>query len=134
MSGATKGVAARILEKCPKAQFTHCAAHRLNLCVVKCCTIHEVSNAMDCADGGVRFFNNSRKHQFFETCVQDERHANPQFEQRTKLKELCRTRWVERHDAFEVFVHLYKYLQNVKHYGLLTWTRLSNQAYSHPNV
>ena len=109
MSGATKGVAARILEQCPKAQFTHCAAHRLNLCVVKCCTIREVSDAMDCADGVVRFFNNSPKCQlFFSKCVQDERHGNPQFEQRTKLKELCRTHWVERHDAFEVFVHLYK--------------------------
>ena len=132
MSGATKGVAARILEKCPKAQFTHCAAHRLNLCVVKCCTIHEVSNAMDCADGGVWFFNNSRKRQlFFETCVQDERHANPQFEQRTKLKELCRTRWVERHDAFEVFVHLYKplivCLETIASSPAAEWNRQTRQ-------
>ena len=109
MSGTTKGVAARILEQCPKAQYTHCAAHRLNLCVVKCCSIREVSNAMDCADSVVRFFSNSPKRQlFFEKCVDSERDANHQFEQRTKLKELCRTRWVERHDAFEVFVHLFK--------------------------
>ena len=29
---------------------------------------------------------------------------------RTKLKEMCRTRWVERQDAFEVFVQLYHYV------------------------
>ena len=33
-------------------------------------------------------------------------------EKRKKLKELCHTRWVERHDSFEVFVNLYKPLVN----------------------
>jgi len=105
MAGATKGAAARLLELYPKALFTHCTSHRLNLCIVKCCSIREIQNSMEIADSVCRFFNNSPKRQLFlETFLQGER--------KKKLKELCRTRWVERHDAFEVFIHLYKPLVN----------------------
>ena len=41
MSGKSKGAASCILSKYPKALYTHCAAHRLNLCVMKCCSIME---------------------------------------------------------------------------------------------
>ena len=50
MAGKTKGVAARINTLYPKALYTHCAAHRLNLCVVKCCGIIEVNNVMHIAE------------------------------------------------------------------------------------
>ena len=44
MAGKSKGVASHIHSKYPKALYTHCASHGLNLCVMKCCTIREVSN------------------------------------------------------------------------------------------
>ena len=50
MSGKTKGAAARIASQFPKALFTHCMSHRMNLCVVKCCSIQEVANMMQIAD------------------------------------------------------------------------------------
>ena len=50
MAGKTKGAAAHIAESYPKAVYTHCAAHVLNLCVVKCCNIPEFRNAMDIGD------------------------------------------------------------------------------------
>ena len=56
MAGKSKSVASRILSKYPKALYTHCAAHRLNLCVMKCCSIREVSNMMQTADKISRFF------------------------------------------------------------------------------
>ena len=105
MSGYIRGVAARISTHYPKALYTHCAAHRLNLCIVKCCSIREVSNMMETADSITRFFNNSPKRQLelekwiVEVC--------PSEEKRHKLKEMCRTRWIERHEAFEVFVDLF---------------------------
>lgn len=34
--------------------------------------------------------------------------ANSEISKRKKLKDLCRTRWVERHDAFEAFWDLYE--------------------------
>ena len=56
MAGLTKGVAARIRAKYPKATYTHCASHRLNLCIVKSCSIREISNMMQTADSISRFF------------------------------------------------------------------------------
>ena len=46
MAGRSKGVAAQITKFYPKALYTHCAAHRFNLSVVKCCTLKEVANMM----------------------------------------------------------------------------------------
>ena len=104
MVGKFKGVAARIYSQYPKALYTHCASHRLNLCVVKCCSIREVSNMMQTADKISRFFNNSPKRQVrLEEWIES---TLPE-ENQKKLKELCRTRWVERHEAFEVFSDLF---------------------------
>ena len=104
MAGKSKGVASRIHSKYPKALYTHCASHRLNLCVMKCCTIREVSNMMQTADTISRFFKNSPKRQLeLEKWIDS---VLPE-EKRKKLKELCRTRWVERHEAFEVFSDLF---------------------------
>ncbi len=41
MADRVKGAASRITAMYPKAIYTHCAFHRLNLCVVKCCSISE---------------------------------------------------------------------------------------------
>ena len=104
MAGRSKGAAARITSQYPKAVYTHCAAHRLNLCVVKCCSVREVSNMMQTADAVARFFSNSPKRQLaLETWIDD----IFQDEKRKKLKEMCRTRWVERHEAFEIFADLF---------------------------
>ena len=91
MAGKSKGVAFRILSKYPKALYVHCAAHRLNLCVMKCCSIWEVSNMMQTADKISRFFSNSPKRQLaLEKWIDNVLTE----ENRKKLKELCRTRWV----------------------------------------
>jgi len=39
MAGQSKGAAACTRYKHPKTIYMHCASHRLNLCVVKCCNI-----------------------------------------------------------------------------------------------
>ena len=105
MAGRKKGAAARIAEFHPKAIYTHCAAHALNLCVVKCCSIPEIRNAMDIADSICRFFCNSPKRQLaLEKWVSQMLEG----EQRRKIKSVCKTRWVERHEAFEVFLDLFQ--------------------------
>jgi len=48
MAGCSRGVATRIQDKFPKVLYTHCAAHRLNLYVVKCCSIHKITNLRQC--------------------------------------------------------------------------------------
>lgn len=61
MAGKSRGAAAHIMEQYPKAIYTHCMAHRLNLCIVKCCSLRDVDNMMQIADKVVRFFGNSPK-------------------------------------------------------------------------
>ena len=105
MSGHTKGAAARVSAMFPKALYTHCASHRLNLCIVKSCSNREVTNMMEVVDSISRFFNNSPKRQLeLEKWIAA---VLPGEKKRRKLKMLCRTRWVERHDAYEVFTDLF---------------------------
>ena len=47
MEGVNKGVQARIKRVVSQAQYTHCRAHQLNLCIVPACRIPEVRNMMD---------------------------------------------------------------------------------------
>ena len=63
MTGLSKGVAARICAKYPKATYSHSASHTLNLCIVKCCSIREVSNMIQTSDSISRFFKYSPKRQ-----------------------------------------------------------------------
>ena len=60
---------------------------------------------MDTADSICRFFSNSPKRQLaFETWIEQKLEG----ERRSKLKSICKTRWVERHEAFEVFIDLFE--------------------------
>jgi hypothetical protein len=48
---------------------------------------------------------------------------------RTKLKQLCRTRWVERHDAFSVFLDFFPAIvQTLEHFAKLPNTRTPGAA------
>lgn len=105
MAGKVKGVATRISKKYPKAHYMHCAAHVLNLCIVKALNIRIIQNMMDLADGVFKFFHNSPKRQLgFDQTVDEWAGEST----RKNLKEMCRTRWVERHEAFETFCALYE--------------------------
>ena len=93
----------------PKAIYTHCSSHVLNLCIVKSIYLREVSNMMDVASSISRFFSNSPKRQLLlDKYVEQIHSANSEISKRKKLKDLCRTRWVERHNAFEAFWDLYE--------------------------
>lgn len=104
MAGKTKGVGARIQRQHPKALPFWCVAHQLNRCIVQACSIPSVRNMMNTADQIVRFFEFSpAKQNTLEDAI--DRYGEVEF-QKKKLKELCRTRWVERHDALDVFIDL----------------------------
>lgn len=81
---------------------------------------------MGLADSVARFFKNSPKRQVaLEMVINDESDSN--YPKRTKLKEMCRTRWVERQDAFEIFVQLYhfvvKCLEDISGENSASWNR-----------
>ena len=105
MAGKINGVAACIASLHPKAVYTHCASHRLNLCIVKCCSIREINNMMQTADGIARFFKYSPKRQLaLEKWIDS---IPVDHEKQKKLKEMCRTRWVEHHESFQIFIELF---------------------------
>ena len=125
MSGSIRGAAARICADYPKALYVHCAAHRLNLCIAKCCNNREVSNMIEIVGSVSRFFNNSPKRQLaLEKWINE---VLPTEEKRRKLKDLCRTQWVERHEAYEVFIDLFlplvSCLEDIVHSSPAEWNR-----------
>ena len=70
---------------------------------------------MDIGDKVCHFFAFSPKRQLaFESSVDEVLDG----EKRKRLKSICKTRWVERHEAFEVFVDLFQplvyCLENIK--------------------
>ena len=104
MSSSSAGVQARIRQVSPLALYTHCHSHQLNLCIVKACSLPKIRNASGVVSEIAKFFNYSPKRQhFFERVVQS---VAPE-EKKTKLKDLCRTRWVQRIDSYTVFHDLY---------------------------
>lgn len=105
MAGKFKGVKSRILELNDKALFFHCASHCLSLCVVKACQVPYVKNMMGTMKQLALFFSNSPKRQRkLEQVIGD---AMPD-SRKEKLVDLCRTRWVEKIQAFETFALLFK--------------------------
>ena len=104
MSSARVGVQAEIKKVAPQALYTHCNSHVLNLSIVSACKLPSIRNMIDVLDSVFLFFNLSPKRQRLFERVLD---LNKNKSKVTKLKGLCKTRWVERHTCFETFMELY---------------------------
>ncbi len=123
MSSSTVGVQAQIREASPLALYTHCQSHQLNLCIVKACSLPQIRNANGVISEIAKFFNYSPKRQhFFEHVIESESPT----EKKTKLKDLCRTRWVQRIDSYTVFYDLYSFI-------IKTMERISTRSSEHGN-
>ena len=105
MAGSVNGAAARISANYPLATYTHCASHCLNLAVVSSLNVTSVQNMMGVVGKVYVFFNAHPKRQrAFESAVSE---TQPDAKVH-KLKDLCRTRWVQRIDAIDVFCSLHR--------------------------
>jgi Domain of unknown function (DUF4371)/hAT family C-terminal dimerisation region len=104
MAGKIKGAAAIISARFPKALYVHCNSHVLNLSVVHACQIQQVRNMMGTLTELCIFFKYSpKRHKRLQDMIT---RLCPETT-RQKLVDLCKTRWVARHDALEVFGTLY---------------------------
>ena len=107
MSSNIAGVQAMIKEVSPLALYTHCYSHCLNLSIAASCGIQEVKNMIALINEVHLFLSNSPKRQeFFEQSLKE-------FLPHSKLTKhpgLWKTRWVERHTCFEVFIEVYEVL------------------------
>jgi len=103
MSGARSGVKAVVQEEAPKAMYYHCASHRLNLSLVSACSIQALKHAESYVGGIARFFNNSAKRQRLLDKVIEACDSTLKVK---KLKDACRTRWIECIEYYAVFLKL----------------------------
>ena len=103
MSGAKNGCKSIVQEHAPMATYTHCAAHRLNLAIVSACNIQPFKSTEACIGEISRFFKYSAKRQrLLEKCID----CLGTTSKVQKLKDSCRTRWVERIDSYTIFLEL----------------------------
>ena len=105
MVGSVNGTAALIAVDSPLALYLHCASHCLNLAAIKSLQITSVRNMMGVVERVFQFFAAHPKQQrALEKAISDTQPASTV----RKLKDLCRTRWVQRIDAMEVFCSLHQ--------------------------
>ena len=107
MSGEKAGVQARIREKQPKALYTHCAGHSLNLAILNSCSIVPITNCVDQIKSFTLWVKKSDKREgllkaFVEKCTQPS--------SRVPLLNVCITRWVENIVGWECFTLAHPFL------------------------
>ena len=95
MAGKTNGAAAR---EYPLVLYLHCASHCLNLAVVKSLYETNIRNMMSTANIVWIFSAHSKQQGKVEAIEATQPEAKVQ-----KLKDLCRTRWIQRIDALDRF-------------------------------
>ena len=107
MSGRSKGTASLISKDYPLALYLHCASHCLNLAVVKSLEERNIQNMIGIVNKVSLFFaaHPKRQRKLGETI--ESIHPGSDVK---KLKDLCRTRWVERIDALDRFKNLHSSL------------------------
>ena len=123
MACSVNGTAALIAAQYPLALYIHCASHCLNLAVVKSLQVTSVCNMMGVVDKVFKKCSAHPKRQMaLERAISQTQPESPNH----KLKDLCRTRWVQRNDGFEVFCSLYQStvtcLESICNDGPRLWT------------
>jgi hypothetical protein len=102
MSGKNKGVQSLIIAQQPLAFYTHCFNHALSLCVGKACDVVPVRNMVGIVITISWFLHGSAKRVNMLSEIIS-RADNVAEYKKKKLKGLCETRWVERHECFQTF-------------------------------
>ena len=103
-AGHINGLAAHILKVNPKALYTHCYSHRLNLSVCDTLSILEVTKMLKHVGQAANFINISQTRNMpFADHIKDSELNT----KKTKLVSLCKTRWVERVQSLDTFQELF---------------------------
>lgn len=100
MSGNFRGVQAIVKKSYPKALYTHCVSHSLNLCLSDAAKTQAIRNSFSIISDCCGFFHSSAKR---TTILKNKIIEILPNTQSFKLKSLCETRWVLRHEAVMLF-------------------------------
>ena len=112
MAGKYISAAALIKKEYPLAFYVHCASHRLNLCAANTSKIQPVKLMMGLVSDF--FFSNHAKRQ--DTVAKFINGLLPS-ENRRKLTDVCRTRWLERIECLELFIGMHEAVVNTLEYN-----------------
>ena len=107
MSGETSGVQTRIREKQPKAIFTHCAGHSLNLVIQSSCSILGIRNTSSQVKNFTLWIKASAKREGLLKAIFISRTESSS---RAPLLNVCVTRWVENIDGWQRFCSSHPFL------------------------
>ncbi|XP_022177819.1 zinc finger MYM-type protein 1-like [Myzus persicae] len=115
MSGQFNGVQSRIRQLYPKAVFVHCASHRLNLALSSALSTKNVRNCLGVMKDIINLFrNNALAGETLKSYILE---LIPETK-KTRLVGLCETRFIELHEAVNVFVEFFEpiivSLQNIQ--------------------
>jgi hypothetical protein len=105
MSSDANGLQAKFRNLVPSAVYCPCNSHKLNLVIASASKLQQIGNCIAAVNEAFLFFDVSPKRQrFLEKVigVVTAGHSNKV----QKLIGLCKTRWVERFEAFDNFVEL----------------------------
>ena len=105
MSGHNNGVQKHIKDQYPSAIYTHCALHRLNLCIDKACNVIEIqANIILTKEISVFFSNSAKPLSLIQAQIENKCSKFSHL----RLKKNCSTRWVENQEAS---LYLKNYIQ-----------------------
>ena len=123
MAGSVNGTAALITAKYPLALYLHCTSHCLNLAVVKSLGVTSVRNMLGVVGRVYQFFSAHPKRQ---RALEEAIDKGQPSSSSKKLKDMCRTRWIQRMDAANIFIQLYTCvvdcLENISNNGSRLWS------------
>ena len=108
MSSDRVGVQKCIRDLAPHATYIHCHSHSLNLVITHTCSLPDIRNIVDKLQHCCHFFLNSPKRsgalEVVVTAIVDDS------QRRKPLLDLCKTRWAERHNAYQHFYQAYTFI------------------------
>nr|CAI5844809.1 unnamed protein product [Callosobruchus analis] len=103
MSGVFKGVQALIASQYNTALYVHCASHSLNLALSNASEVQAIRNCLGIIEKVYAFFNTPKRQLVLQKNIE----ALLPESQCYRLKQMCPTRWVQRHDAVMIMVQLF---------------------------
>ena len=107
MSGSRNGVQALICERQPKALYTHCASHSLNLVITSSCKVPPIAICIaQIKDFTWSIKTSPKREGFLKEICRRETTDNRAF----SLFNVCVTRWVENIDGWERFSTIHPFL------------------------
>jgi len=102
-------VQARIRREAPKALYTHCSSHALNLVIAHSCSLPFVRNVLGNVKETFLFFSASPKREalLIDTVEKSNLHSS---NSRSVLLELCKSHLAERDDSYMHFYQAFCYI------------------------